>query len=251
MNAGHGALNVGNPPNMTIGRTMNLITVNLARYIQGVSRNDAGHPFYGLCIAEDESLLPPGWESLREEYGYGKDESALGKGAVGTSLVGTFAPSSFRSFVGEGQGGIAVRLGVSGPGKYNFMEYICSYLTPVYAHNYGWCIIMHGNMASSLYTYGFQNKAAVYEWMWKTYTITAEEYRKYGYYDVATNNGTAIEPSSGMPYKDLPPTYPLPVYGKTPFDNCIIVSVTPGDEVCWGIGCVPARPVIYPIEPWK
>jgi len=81
MNAGHGALNVGSIGNMTIGRTMNLVTIDIARYIQGVSRNDAGHPFYGLSFAEDDTLLPTGWESLREESGYGKEESALGKGA--------------------------------------------------------------------------------------------------------------------------------------------------------------------------
>jgi hypothetical protein len=256
MNPGQNALDVGNPANMTIGRTAPLITICFGGCITGAVRTDSGGPIHYNAFPEDEDGLPSGWETLREESGYKKTESAIG--GIGGVLMtsGPFQPSAFRALISTGTGGIARRLGVEGiPGPHNVLEYIIPELIPVGRNTgaYGTTFLMHPNMAISLYDYGFKTKAAVYEWMWnnKEYWITAGEMRKNGNYDHATNAGTNKEAISGIAWKDLPDDYPVPsmFIGNKPMDNCIIVSVGFADETCFVLGR--GRPTMRPIDPWR
>jgi len=258
MNIGYGMLDPGNPANSTIGRTYQLMAINLGGAIPGVNRMNAhGSPFNrgGMCFAENPDALPPGWKGLNEEHGYSKDESVvmvICEPAV--SVQGSqFAPSSYRGLQGRGYGGMAARLGVEGKvGPHNWLEYLIPGLwanradTPM-------TFLMASQMAQDLYEYGFKSKEEVYEWLWKKSLIPVSDYKKYGWYDAKTNGGRAIEDTSGKPWNDLPDDYKVPALGKKPFDNCIIVSGT-GEEVCLELGGRGFFSGIYPIyhiDPWR
>ncbi|MFC2023032.1 hypothetical protein ACFLTL_02630 [Chloroflexota bacterium] len=261
MNAGQASLDFGNPANVTLGRAAVLMTVSFGNCIIGAIRSDAGNPLHGKCFAEDAEGLPPGWEGLNEECYYYQNgervyytanESVLGKGSTNTMTVQEYAPSSFRGLIGEGYGGMARRIGVEGtPGPHNFLEYVLPLYIPSFANN-PWgskTLLMHPNMAMSLYDYGFMKKAEVYEWMYESFHITAAEHRNYGWYDFMTASGDRTEATSGMKYKDLPDDYLLPVFGTSSGSgNCIIVGNGFADELCWGWN---GRPSGYPIDPWK
>jgi hypothetical protein len=252
MNPSQEAMGVGNPANMCIGRTATLMTINFGGCITGAVRTDSGSPVEGLCFAEDEESLPTGWETFREEGGYKKTENSLGKALTMGLAVQEYAPSSFRGLIGEGYGGMARRIGIEGkPGFKNFLEYVLPLYIPSFANVcYGpTCLVMHPNMAKSLYDYGFKTKASVYQWMWDTYFITVGDLEKYGWYDFLTAAGSNKESLSGIPYKDLPDDTKLHVFGsRSATENCIIVSVGNADELCWGFK---TRPSQYPINPWK
>jgi hypothetical protein len=258
MNPGQNALDVGNPANLTIGRSANLVTICFGQCITGAVRSDAGHPINGIATAEDEQAIPSGWETLREESGYKLTDSVLGK-ITGTHFTGLqeygFAPSSFRGLIGEGYGGMARRIGVEGtPGPHNFLEYILPMLIPL--HLGGVCMLMHPNMAKSLYDYGFKKKADVYQWMWDTYWVTIADWEKHGWYDFHTSAGTRTEPTSGIPWKDLPDNYLIRAFGSSPTANCLIVGNGFADENCWVFGTDSSptgsgRPGLTPIDPWR
>jgi hypothetical protein len=255
MNAGQNALDVGNPANMTIGRSSALMTINFGQCITGVVRTDAGGPVHSISFSEDDEGLPQGWETLREEGDFKKTESAIGKLSTVLLTSGPFQPSAFRSLISTGTGGIARKLGVEGiPGPHNYLEYVIPELISVgrNAGSAGTTFIMHLNQAKSLYDYGFKTKAAVYVWMWnnKEYWITVGDYKNNGNYDFSTNAGGNKETTSGKAYKDLPDDYPIPsqFIGNKPNDSCIIVSDSFADEHTW---IMPARPRMYPIDQWK
>ena len=97
MNSAQGALDDGNPPNLTIGRSAKLMTVNFGQCIQGISRTDSGNPNDCLCFAEDVDMLPAGWEGLNQISGYKSTDSVLGKtpaAGIGSNAmeVGRYAP---------------------------------------------------------------------------------------------------------------------------------------------------------------
>ena len=251
------ALDIGNPPNMTIGRTAALMTVNFGQCIVGISRTDSGNPANGFAFAEDTDSLPVGWSGYNEEStyldssnnkttNYTKNDDVLGKGSMTMMNVQQYAPSSFRGLISSGTGGMARRLGVEGiPGPHNFLEYVAPLLI---ASNVGAVtFIMHPNMAKSLADDGFKNKSDVYAWLYNTYTITASDYTKYGWWDFSTSGGQSIEPTSGKKYIDLPADYPIHVYSPQA-SNCILVSIGNADEICWEMA---GRPASYPIDPWK
>ena len=257
MNVGQGAFDVGNPANNCLGRSAALMTINFGNCITGIARTAGGNPVNkGLCFAEDEEGLPPGWETLREDKGnYGKDESMLVRFGhpFMRMTMGEYAPSSFRGLIGEGYGGMARRMGVEGiPGPHNFLEYVCPLLIPSGANV---CLgyvtfVMSPNMAKSLYEYGFKKKADVYKWLWEAYFITHAELKKYGWYDFITGAGEKIEPISGQKYKDLPDDHELHVFGvEGPEENCIIVSNGFSDEVCYSFQG--ATYTVYPIDVWR
>lgn len=259
MNAGQDAADVGNPPNMTIGRVGALMTVNFGQCITGVSRTDAGNFIHSVAFAEDVDGLPTGWEGFNEDFGYKKTESVIGKSFTTWSMVQQYAPSSFRGLIGEGYGGMARRIGVEGkPGPHNFLEYVCPLIIPTAFG--GVTFIMHPNMAKSLYDDGFKTKAAVYQWMFDTYFITVADIEKYGWYDFFTAGGMAIEPTTGKAWKDLPKDMKIHAFGSispsvmgaapppSSKDNCIIVSIGFNDELCYEMS---GRPSAYPIDPWK
>ena len=255
MNAGQGALNPGNPANVTIGRSHELMIVNLGGAVQGANRFEtAGSPFNGgTAFAEDADALPAGWLGFNEESGYNRNQSVvMVQWSLSSFTGGQYAPSSFRG-LNSGTGGMARRLGVEGvPGKYNFLEYL---VPGLWADQFGpRILIMHPNMAQSLVDYGFQSKTAVMEWLWNASKIPMSEFKKYGWYDFFTRGGTVIEPTSGKPYGELADSYMTPAFGAEPDGRGVIVAIGPGDEIClqlevggglnWGI-------TAYPVDPWK
>ncbi|MFC2022653.1 hypothetical protein ACFLTL_00605 [Chloroflexota bacterium] len=258
MNAKHEAMDVGNPANNTIARSANLITINFGACTTGISRSDSGNPIRTVAFAEDDDGLPPGWDGYNVERGYGPRESVLGKVGVRESGMNQYAPSSFRGLIGEGYGGMARRIGVEGiEGPHNYLEYLLPLYTKTCANTVksGKLLIMHPNMAISLYDYGFQSKGAVYQWMWDTYFVTAKEVREYGWYDFRTSGGTRNEPFSGIPYDELPDDYLLHEHGKNgPHENCILVCLGGADEVTYvwpAATSENAAPSPYPIDPWR
>ncbi len=257
-NIGTGMLDPGNPANSTIGRTYQLMAINLGGAIPGVNRMNAiGSPFNrgGMCFAENLDGLPPGWKGLNEEMGYKKNESvAMVVCEPAVCCQGSqFAPSAYRGLQGRGYGGMAARLGVEGKvGPHNWMEY----LVPGLWANRGdtpMTFLMAPRMAQDLYDYGFKSKQEVLDWIWKKSFLPVEEYRKYGWYDAKTSGGISIEPSSGKRWKDLPDNYMVPALGQKAFDNCVLVGGGP-DEVCLELGGRGFFSGIYPIysiDAWR
>lgn len=126
MNAGQGAMNAGNPPNMTIGRAYELMLLNLGGAIPGSTNTNIGSIMNrgDLCYAEDTEALPAGWVGMNQDAGFAATETAIMLTQTNSVLLTTFAPSSFRG-LNSGTGGIANKLGVVGkPGTYNFIEYL-------------------------------------------------------------------------------------------------------------------------------
>jgi len=252
MNAGSGAFNGGNPANVTIGYAQVLMGVNLAGSIQGVTRSDYGSPWNraGCVFAEDDSTLPQGWETLRQEGGYSDTENALMLvWSPGSILSTQHAPSSFRG-LNSGSGGLARRLGVEGkPGFYNYFEYLMPALLADAAGPMAY--LTHSGMAQSLKDAGFASKAAVYDWIWNASMVPMSRFKQYVWYDQATNGGTAIEPISGKPYKDLPDDFKTPAFGSSPKDSVMIVGFSPGDETTVELRLRDGRPPLVPIDPWR
>jgi hypothetical protein len=253
MNSAQEALDVGNPPNMTIGRVAALQTVCFGGCIVGVTRTDSGSPLSNTTFAEDEDHLPPGWETLGEELGFKKTDSVLSKpGAHEGMTVQEYAPSSFRSLVGEGTGGMARRIGVEGtPGPHNYLEY----LMPIYltASPNGLLasrvLIMHPNMAKSLYDYGFKTKRAVYQWIFDTYKVPASLVKASGWFEFGRSGGESKEASLGIPWKDVPDDYMVSAFGTSVTSNCIIVALNNADEITWTI--FGSRGSGTPIDVWR
>ena len=99
MNTGCGLLNPGSPANMPIGRTYQLMALNLGGAVPGVNRMNFGSPLNtaGTCFAEKEDGLPPGWKGLNEEHGFEKNESIVLVGlATGGILGAQFSPGGYR-----------------------------------------------------------------------------------------------------------------------------------------------------------
>ncbi|MFC2022650.1 hypothetical protein ACFLTL_00590 [Chloroflexota bacterium] len=265
MNARQQAFDVGNPPNMTISRSAALMTVNFGQCITGLVRTDSGNPFGCWTFAEDEEALPPGWETRGEEayyyvdgerVYYTRDESVITKvGIHEGATVQEYAPSSFRGLISDGYGGMARRMGVEGvPGPHNFLEYVM----PIYINASpngllsSRVLIMHPNMAKSLYDYGFKTKMAVYEWIAETYTVSAELVRNSGWYDFGRSGGERTHSDTGLTWNDLAaqqPDYQVQAFGTSVTSNCIIVAIDNADEMCWTL--FGSRGSTYPIDPWR
>lgn len=259
MNTGIGMLGPGNPANSAIGRAYQLMAVNLGGSVPGVNRmSSIGSPVNrgGMCFAEYDEGLPPGWKTLREEHGYGKDEDVvMVMGTEGGMDGSQFSPGGYRALQKSGHGGIARRLGVKGkPGPHNWLDYI---LPGVWAggREGARTFIMVHEMARHLYELGFKSKDEVYEYIWKKGMEPLSEYRKRSWVDLTTNGWIGKEPLSGKPWKELPDDYMISVAGQRPNQNCIIISGS-DEEVCvhmtggprggWG-----AMSPVYSIDAWK
>jgi hypothetical protein len=247
MNAGQGAMNGGNPPNMTIGRAFELCLINLGGALAGSTNTNQGHLFNraDLCYAEDIEALPTGWQGMNREAGLTAKESAIMLCQSSSVLLTTFAPSSFRG-LNSGTGGIANKLGLVGkPGTYNFVEYLMQWsimpgettngkpiVNPGTVGPQGpLCFTMHPDMANSLMKFGFATKDDFYKWVYDRTVVNMSDYKKFGWYDVLTNNGAAIEPTSNKAYNTLADDAKIHVYGAAK-DQMLIVSIYPGDETC-------------------
>jgi hypothetical protein len=256
MNARQEAFDVGNPPNMTLQRSANLITVNFGACITGVTRTDSGNPFRNWTFAEDTEALPPGWETLGEELGYKKTDSLLSKvGIHEGATVQEYAPSSFRGLIADGYGGMARRVGKEGvPGPHNFLEYVMPiYLT---ASPNGLLasriLLMHPNMAKSLYDFGFKTKMSVYQWIFDTYKVPASLVKNSGWFEFGRSGGESLftmPDGSRVKWKDAPDNFMVPAFGTSVTSNQIIVCISNADEMMWTL--FGSRGGAYPIDPWR
>jgi len=268
MNAGHEAFDVGNPANMCLGRAASLMTINLGRCTCGVLRSDSGNPMHSICIAEDLKGLPGDWVGFNEEstytdpatgetVHYTKDQSVLGKIEAQYVLLGMgHSPGSHRQ-LWVGKGGMARWIQdyhgwpPDHPGPYNFLEAYAPVIIEAAGMAGGKAFVIHKDLARQLTDMvGFATKTDVYNWLAGTYTVTEDWYYKHGWWDYATDAGRVIEPTSGIPYKDLPPDYEFPAFGS-PTSNTIIVSDSFGDEHCYVFMTFGWRPRTYPIDPWR
>jgi hypothetical protein len=233
MNAGMGLMGCGNPANMTIGRTYQLMARNLGGAIMGVNRMPSlSSPFtHGSAFAENADGLPPGWKGLNEESGYNKDQSVIAVIPVPAGIRGVqHSPGGYRALQKSGHGGMARRLDVKGvAGPHVFLEYV---LPELWAGREGaYTIVMIPEMARHLYDLGFTTKDAVYEWLWNKSRMPLKQYRNFSWVDFTTNGWLGIEPISGKNWKELPDDYMIPAAGPDPSAFCIIVGG--GDEeVC-------------------
>ena len=126
MNTGCGMFGPGSPVNAPIGRSYQLMAINLSGSIPGVNRmSSLGSPLNngGTCFAERASSLPPGWLGLNEEYSFEKDDSVvMVMGFEGGISGRQFSPGGYRALQKSGHGAIARRLGVKGtPGPHNWL----------------------------------------------------------------------------------------------------------------------------------
>jgi hypothetical protein len=248
-NSGCGLLDPGNPANMPIGRSYQLMARNLGGAVTGVNRmNSMGNPLNtgGTCFAENADGLPPGWKGLNEEFGFKKNESIAMVVSTSVGLLrANFSPGGYRAFQKSGHGGLARRLGVKGvPGPHNWLQYILPDYFPT--REGAWTFIMVPELAKHLYEYGFKTKDEVYEWIQEQSYIPLSDYRNRSWPDIGTNGWLGIEPTSGKHWKDLPDDYKVPLIND-PDDNCIIVGGGE-EEVCVGFG---ARGTAYSIDAWR
>ncbi len=228
LNTGCGHLGPGSRVNGPIGRTYQLMALNLGGAIPGVSRMSShGSPLNngGVCLGENVDGLPPGWKGLNEEYGFKKDESialVMTIGNHGGILGHQFSPGGYRAFQKSGHGGMARQLGVKGiPGPHNWLEYLFPKLWSTLEG--GFTLIMIPEMAQHLYEIGFKSKDEVYEWIWKKSFEPLKDYRNRSWPDLTTNGWLGRERISGTPWKELSDDYMVPVVNE-PFDNCVIVA---------------------------
>jgi len=263
MNAGQGAMNPGNPPSMTIGRAFELCLINLGGAVAGSTNINIGNMVTRgeLCYAEDGESLPTGWVGMNQDFGYTADESVIMLGAEQTQLYSNNAPSSFRG-LNSGSGGVARKLGVEGKScYYNYIEYIMELqlipdrtsndvhgIFPGEVNTGPLVFTMCPDCATSLYNYGFKTKADFYNWVASRGSIPESAFKMYGYYDVLTNSGNAIEPTSGKAYNQLPDDYPVHIFGDAS-QQLAVISIHPGDEFL--IVMSGGRGIGRCIAPWR
>ena len=251
MNTGCGHFGPGSPVNGPIGRTQQLMALNLTGAIPGINRMAChGSPINngGTAIAENADGLPPGWKGINEEYGYKKDESIAMVMQIGGGIQGSqFSPGGYRAFQKSGHGGIARRFDVKGqPGPHNWLEYIVP--NNWVSREGGFTFVMVPEMAQHLYDYGFKSKDEVYDWLYKQSFISIKEYRHRSWPDyMGTNGWTGIERTSGKPWKELPDDYMIPLV-NSPFENCVIVAGGQ-EEVCLQLGG--GHGVAFSVDAWR
>jgi hypothetical protein len=254
LNTGTAMLDPGNRANATIGRSYQLLSINVGGTIPGINRMNAiGSPFNtgGTCFGENADGLPPGWKGINEEYGYSKDDNVVMVMNVGGGVSGgEFSPGGYRALQKNGHGGVARRIGVRNQrGPHNWMEYL---MPGLWANREGSrTFVMAPQMAQDLYKMGFKSKDEVYEWIMDRAKVPVKDYKLYSWQDMFTGGGMAIERTSGKRWKELDDDYMVPVMGDNPRDNMIIVGGGP-EEVCLIMGGRSAmgNPV-YSIDAWK
>jgi hypothetical protein len=250
MNAGSGSFNGGNPANMVIGYAHQLMVTNLAGATQGINRLDFGTPWNraGTAFAEDDSALPEGWLTFREEAGYTKSESALAvTWTSGSDMAYPFTASEL-SDLSQGKGTLARALGVEGtPGKYNVLQYVVQSLIEDRPNSRAF--FMDPAMAQSLKDYGFASKQAVLDWLWKQVFVNMGYYKTYGWYDFTTSSGTSKESTTGLPFASLPDSFMVPALGGSAASNVIIVGSKTDGQIF--LSFVGGRPGLRPIDPWR
>jgi hypothetical protein len=247
MNFDTNVLGPGNPANRSIGRAAELMWRNLGGNIPNVTNCGVWGNALNNCVPENDDALPPGWESIREEYNFNKEESCIVPMSMGHFRSTEFMPGGYREFQKSGHGGIGRRLGVKGvPGPHNWMEYFIDHLW--LDGEGGKTFFLLPEMARDLQLYGFKTKREVYEWIYKKSFMTLKEYRTHQTPDVWTNAWKGIESTSGKPWKELPEDYMIPAVSD-PFNNCIIVTGGGEEMALWTGGR--GRDLGYSIDNWR
>ena len=250
MNTGCGHLGPGSVVNGPIGRTFQLMALNLGGAVPGINRMGCqGSPLNngGTCYGENADGLPPGWKGLNEEYGFKKGESMVMVQQIGGGIVGSqFSPGGYRAFQKSGHGGLARRADVKGtPGPHNWLEYV---VPALYASREGgWTFVMVPEMARHLYDYGFKTKDEAYEWLYKASFEPLRDYRNRSWVDIRTNGWMGIEPISGKHWKELSDDYMVPVV-PGPFDSCIVVA---GGQEEASVQLAGGHGTAYSIDAWR
>jgi hypothetical protein len=251
LNIGVGHLGPGSPVNGPIGRSYQMMAINLSGAVPGINRMGChGNPMNngGMCFGENGETLPDGWDGMNVEAGYRKDESVVMVIQAFGGIVGSqFSPGGYRALQKSGHGGIARRFGVKGkPGPHNWLNYI---VPGIWAGREGGTIfIMVAELAQHLKDLGFKTKDEVYEWIWKQSFEPLKDYRNRSWPDFSRNGWMGIEKTSGKPWKELPDDYMVPVAGDEPFESCIIIAG--GDEEA-AVEILGSRGEVFSIDAWR
>ena len=250
MNFDTNVLGPGNPANRSIGRAAELMWRNLGGNIPNVTNCGVWGNSLHNCFPENDDALPPGWATIREEYDFSKDESAVVAIRIGETMHRTeFMPGGYREFQKSGHGGIGRRLGVKGiPGPHNWLDYFVKSLWANWEG--GKTFFMLPEMARDLQLYGFKTKDEVYEYFYKQSFMTVREYRTHQRPDVTTNAWRGIEPTSGKHWKELDDDYMVPAC-SSPFENCIIVTGGGEEQALWTDGRGANANTAYSIDNWR
>jgi hypothetical protein len=251
MNSGVGMIGPGSPVNSSIGRTYQMMAINIGGAVPGINRMNAiGSPFNvaGVCFAEATDGLPPGWKGLNEEHGFKKTESVVLAGQATGGIYGAqFSPGGYRSLQRSGHGGMARRAGVKGtPGPHNWLEYLIPSLWA--GREGGFIFIMVPEMAKHLYDIGFKTKDDVYKWLYEKSKVPLSEYRNRSWPDESTNGWLGVEGTSGKRWKELSDDYMVPMM-SSPSQNCIIVAGGE-EEVSLQIGGGRYMPSPHELDRW-
>ena len=251
LNVGVGHMGPGSPVNGPIGRSYQMMAINLSGAVPGINRMGChGNPMNngGMCFGEDSARLPAPWEGLNEESGFRKDQSIVMVFQVFGGITGSqFSPGGYRALQKSGHGGIARRFGVKGtPGPHNWLRYL---VPGIWAgREGGTTLLMVPEMAQHLIDLGFKSKNDVYDWLWKESFEPVKDYRNRSWPDFARNGWMGIEKTSGKPWKELPDDYKVPAGGDSPGDSCIIVAG--GDEEA-SVCILGGRGDAFSIDIWR
>jgi len=251
MNTGCGMFGPGSPANAPIGRSYQLMAINLSGSIPGINRmSSLGSPLNngGTCFAERASGLPEGWKGLNEEFGFKKNESVVMVMGFEGGLAGRqFSPGGYRALQKSGHGGIARRLNVKGiPGPHNWLEY---YVPSLWAGREGAVtLVMVPEMAKHLHDSGFKTKQEAYEWLWKASFKPVAEYKNRSWPDMTSNGWMGIEPTSGKHWKELSEDFMIPFAGNNPNMSCIVVA-SAEEEIC--LNLEGGRGTAYSVDAWR
>ncbi|MFC2014894.1 hypothetical protein ACFLUP_02760 [Chloroflexota bacterium] len=255
LNTGCGHLGPGSPVNGPIGRSYQLMAINLGGAIPGVNRMSAhGSPLNngGVCIAENVDGLPAGWKGLNEESGFKKEDSVvMVMMMVGnhSGMVGhQFSPGGYRAFQKSGHGGMARRLGVKGiPGPHNWLEYLIPDIWSTIEG--GLTFIMIPELAQHLYECGFKTKDEVYEWLYQKSFEPVARFRHRSWPDLSSNGWMGIEKTTGKHWKELPDDHLVPSMTDSR-DNCIIIAGGQ-EEASVQLGGGRGQAPVFSIDPWR
>ena len=235
--ARHEFLDYGNRANVSLAKAARLMTINFGGCIAGIKRTDAGNPLFAV-VAEDTPNLPPGWETIGEEFGYTRKDSVLVKTTHRGFGVNEFAPGASRRLQ-DGIGSIADDLGVLGkPGPHNVLEWLAPRIAPL-KMNSGHTFFIVPNLAKPIGEL-FPTKNAVYEWLFNTYKATIRDYQRHGWWEFVTAIGDNVEQTNqwGYTFNELyekfGDDYKIPIFGsRSPKENLIVVGGGGADESVW------------------
>ena len=255
LGAKHEFLDWGNRANVSLAKAARLMTINFGGCIAGIVRTDAGNPL-STIIAEDRDGLPPGWETVSEDYGFRKNDSVLVKLGTRGFGVNEFAPGASRRLQ-DGIGSLADDLGVTGkPGPHNILAWLVPRIAPLYV-NTGHVFIMVPNLAKPVGQM-YPTKNAVYEWLFNNFKATIRDYQHHGWWEFFTGNGEQIEGTNkeGLTFnqvaKKYGTDYRIPVFGsRSPKENLIVVGGGGADECIWHIHLLGGRGFAVNIDRWR